>query len=327
MEAEKKRYSDIDDSEVAYSPGRLGGFIARLPKRFILLTGRFLGTLAFFLDWRHRRIVRRNLRFAFPQWPEEKVRSVSKDVFKNACITLLEIFQIHFSSSKDILGKVRINDSKNFQEAVKKSRGVIVISAHLGNWEVAGLIPRICFDYSSAYVARELNSKFLDRWLNMARTRFGNVIIDKKGALPKMVRLLHKGWLVGVLMDQGTNRAEGVECTFFGKKVFTTPVAALLARRYDYSVLPALCERDKDGLLTVHFKPPLRLKKTDNAEADILANIQMMNDVLEEGIRARPDQWFWFHKRWKRHYPHLYPEDLARKRRKREQRKRRSLVR
>jgi Kdo2-lipid IVA lauroyltransferase/acyltransferase len=140
-----------------------------------------------------------------------------------------------------------------------------------------------------------------------------------------MVRLLRKGWLVGVLIDQGTNRAEGVECTFFGKKVFTTPVAALLARRYDCPVVPGYCVRDRDGSLSIIFKPPLRLQKTNNAEADLLANTQFMNDAIEECIRECPDQWFWFHKRWKRHYPHLYPEDLARKRRKRERRREKKL--
>jgi KDO2-lipid IV(A) lauroyltransferase len=196
-----------------------------------------------------------------------------------------------------------------------------VISAHLGNWEIAGLVPSLCYHHPSAYVARELNSKVLDRFLNKARTRFGNIIIDKKGALPKMVRLLHKGWLVGVLMDQGTNRTEGVECTFFGKEVYTTPVASLLARRYNYPVVPGYCSRDKDGMFSVVFKPPLKLVKTNNAEADMRTNTQLMNDAIEDCIRECPEQYFWFHKRWKRHYPHLYPEDLARKKRIRERRR------
>ena len=322
METDTAQPADLNAKEFSYSPGLIGSFIAGLPKGFILRIGRISGWLAFVLDSRHRRIVRRNLRFVFPEWSDEKIKTVSKNVFKNAFTTSLEIFQIRFSTGEDILKKVRLNEVENYREAVKYSKGVILISAHFGNWEMAGLVPKICFNHPSAFVARELSSKFLDRFLNKARTRFGNMIIDKKGALPKMVRLLHKGWLVGVLIDQGTNRAEGVECTFFGKKVFTTPVAALLARRYDYSVLPGYCARDKDGFLTINFMPPLTLQKTDNAEDDIQINTQMMNDAMEEGIRAYPDQWFWFHKRWKRHYPHLYPEDIERRKRKREKRER-----
>ena len=321
MGAEAQYLQDIDNEQFSYSPGRVGRFFAGLPKGFVGRMGRIMGTLAFILDWRHRRIVRRNLAFAYPQWPEEKIRAVSKAIFKNAFITIIEIFQIHFSSREDVLKKVRFDGDQYLLEAVKGPKGVIVISAHLGNWEVSGLMSSIYFKAQSAFVARELSSNFLDRWLNEARTRFGNVIIDKKGALPKMVRLLRKGWLVGVLIDQGTSRAEGVESTLFGKKVFTTPVAALLARRYGCPVIPVYCPRDGEGFLSITIKPPLMLRKTDDAEADLLANVQIMNDALEEGIRANPEQWFWFHKRWKKHYPQLYPEDLARKRRKRERRR------
>ena len=97
--------------------------------------------------------------------------------------------------------------------------------------------------------------------------------------------------------------------------------AALLAQRYGSAVLPAYCVRERDGRLVVHVAPPVPIQKTKDSQADLQANTQMMTDAIEKAVRAYPDQWFWFHKRWKRYYPHLYPEDLARRKRRREKRK------
>jgi KDO2-lipid IV(A) lauroyltransferase len=136
-----------------------------------------------------------------------------------------------------------------------------------------------------------------------------------------MARLLRRGKTLGILIDQGTTRSEGVEVTFFGRKALATPAAALLAQRYGSSVVPGFCVRDGKDRLTLIVEPPLSLKQTKDSRADAQINTQIMTEAIEKAVRTYPEQWFWFHKRWKRHYPELYPEDLARRRRRREKRK------
>lgn len=133
-----------------------------------------------------------------------------------------------------------------------------------------------------------------------------------------MARMLRQGNILGLLIDQGTKFSEGVEVTFLGKTVTATPAAALLARRYNSPVLPGFCVREKDNSLTLIVKPPLNLQKTKDSRADLRVNTQIMTDAIEEAVRAYTEQWFWFHKRWKRHYPHLYPEDIARRQKRRQ---------
>jgi len=201
-------------------------------------------------------------------------------------------------------------------------RGVIIISAHLGNWEMAHIFGSCFLRSPLVLVARPVRPGFVNRWLNRFRSRFGNILLDKDRALPKMARALSRGGRVGILIDQGTLRSEGVEIQFFNRTTTATPVAAILARRFGSRVLPAFCVRDSVGTLTLLVRPPLNLQKTGDMETDIHANTQIMNRAIEDAVDAYPEQWFWFHKRWKRHYPHLYPEDLTRRKNQKLKRKR-----
>jgi KDO2-lipid IV(A) lauroyltransferase len=299
----------------------LVSFIAGIPHRHIAYAGKWLGMLGYILDTRHQRIVKRNLKFVYPDWPRDRIRELSKDVFQNMATTLLEICQMTCFSREDILRKVHIWGEDNLLQAIKGPRGVILMSAHLGNWEMAHIFASCYVRNPLVLVARKVRPKALNQWVQRLRTRFGSVVLDKGGALPKMARALNRGGPVGMLIDQGALRSEGVEAVFFGKTVTATPVAAILARRYDSPVLPAFCIREEDGGLTLVVEPPLGLKKTKDMQRDVQVNTQMMNDAIERAVRAWPEQWFWFHKRWKRHYPYLYPEDLARRKRQQARRK------
>ncbi|MBU4258568.1 MAG: hypothetical protein L6263_13895 [Desulfobacteraceae bacterium] len=295
-------------------------FIANIPKKYIVKTGNILGGLAYLLDTRHRRIVKRNLNFTHPEWPLDKIKKLSIKTFQNMGITVLEICQMTCFSKEDILKKVRIRGKENLLNTIKSSKGVIMISAHIGNWEMGHL-------FVSRYIQKSLlvvvqnQPDIVERIIHKLRTSTGNTIISKRGAMTKLVRTLHKGKMVGLLIDQGTSRGEGVDISFFGRKTNATYAASLLAARYNCPVLPIYCIREPDANLTVVVEPPLKLHKTDDVRANLQTNTQIMTDSVEKIIRLYPEQWLWFHKRWKRHYPELYPEDLARRQRQREKRR------
>jgi KDO2-lipid IV(A) lauroyltransferase len=246
---------------------------------------------------------------------------LNKNLFKNMGVTFLEICQMGFLSRDDILSKVQIKGEEILSKAMEGPQGSIFISAHLGNWELAVLFCSCYLSEPLVGVAKEIQSKVINRWIINLRTRFGNIILDKRKALPKMIRFLRQGRSLGILIDQSTVHAEGVEVQFFGRTTTATPAAALLARRYGIPVLPIFCIREPDGMLTLIVNPPLALQRTKDAAADLVVNTQIMTDEIERVVRSYPDQWFWFHKRWKRHYPQLYPEDIARRQRRREKKR------
>jgi len=300
--------------------GTLTAFIASIPQKHIASIGKILGMLVYFVDLRHRRIVRRNLQFVHPEWSLDRIQKLSKRVFENLGVTLLEICQMTSFSREDILRKVRIRGKDNLLNAIKNPKGVILISAHIGNWEMAHQSISCYLQKSLVLVARELQSKAFDQWILKLRARFGNTIIYKEGALPDMTRTLRQGKVLGLLIDQETKRSEGVDVTFFDRTVSATPSAALLAIRCKSPVLPVFCIREADSRLTLVVDPPLTMKRTGGLRADLKTNTQIMTSAIERAVRAYPEQWFWFHKRWKRHYPNLYPEDMARRQRRREKR-------
>jgi len=299
--------------------GSIKTFIVDIPKKYIVKVGNILGGLAYLLDARHRRIARRNLRFAYPEWPLDKINRISRKTFQNMGITLLEICQMTCFSKEDILQKVRIRGKENLLNTIKSPKGIIMISAHIGNWEMCSLFLS-CYMQKPVVVVAQNQPDVIERIIHKLRTSTGNTIISKKGAMIKLVRTLRKGKMIGLLIDQGTSRGEGVDVTFFGHKTNATYSASLLAARYNCPVLPVYCIRESDAKLTVVVEPRLRLHKTDDVRSDLRTNTQIMTDSVEKMVSLYPEQWLWFHKRWKRHYPELYPEDLARRRRQREKR-------
>ncbi|MBW2013754.1 MAG: lysophospholipid acyltransferase family protein [Deltaproteobacteria bacterium] len=192
------------------------------------------------------------------------------------------------------------------------------MSAHLGNWEIVPLFWPLYFKKSITVVARQILNKIVNRWIHELRTRFGSRVIYKDIALPEMTRTLRQGKILAILIDQGTKSSLGVKIKFFNKLVTATPAAALLAMRCNSPVLPGFCTRNADGTFTITLEPPLILKRTGNLSADLRSNTQLMTDAIEKAVRKYPEQWFWVHKRWRKYYPHLYPEDIARRRRRRE---------
>jgi KDO2-lipid IV(A) lauroyltransferase len=300
--------------------GTIKTLIVGIPKKYIVEAGKILGGFAYLFDARHRRIARRNLKFTHPQWPEEHIRKLTLRIFQNMGITVLEICQMTCFSKEDILQKVRIRGKENLLNTIKSPKGVIMISAHIGNWEMCHLFLSSYLQKSQVVVAQN-QPYIIERIIHKLRTSTGNTMISKKGAMIKLVRTLRKGKMIGLLIDQGTSRREGVDVTFLGRNTNATYSASLLAARYNCPVLPVYCIRESDAKLTVVVEPPLKLHKTDDVRSDLRTNTQIMTDSVEKMVSLYPEQWLWFHKRWKRHYPELYPEDLARRRRRREKRR------
>ncbi len=293
--------------------GLLSIFIQKLSPNLITKGGGLLGMAGYVLNWRHRRIVLSNLRFAYPQWSSSKVRTMARRIFQNMGVTVLEICQLSFLSKNDILNRVCVKGEDNLVNAINSKKGIIFVSAHIGNWELSLLHCSYYIQSSIVLIARRISFKMLDRWIHRLRSGSGNLLIDKKGALPSMVKALRKGGVLGLLVDQATTKAEGVNVKFFGHKVTATPVVAMLAIRYDCIVLPAFCVREKDNTYTLIYKKPLSFEKTDDLKTDIISYTQNLTDMIESVVREYPEQWFWFHKRWKRYHPELYPWDIKKR--------------
>ena len=265
-----------------------------------------LGALWYHLDKRHREIARRNLAFAYgPELSAPEVDRLARAVFANFVRFAWETLVLLLAPLAYINKKVVIWGAEHYDQALAQGRGLIVVAVHAGNWEYTILGYGLQYR-PVAVVARELDhplGRFLARYL---RERGGNWMINKQKGLKNILAHLKKNRMVGIVIDQNTATPEGLLVDFFGKPARTTPVAALLARHRDIPVVPTFSRRLADGRHLMVIFPPLPLKKTDDAEADILRHLQLQSWAMEAWIRGDPAQWLWLHRRWKNQFPELY---------------------
>jgi KDO2-lipid IV(A) lauroyltransferase len=274
--------------------------------------GRALGLLTSAVDIPHRRVVKQNLRFAYPGWGARQIHATTRRVFQNAATTALEALAMARLGRSEILRGVRLSGAETFARALGEQRGVLLISAHLGNWEMALQFASCFIEVPVTGVAKKLRFKPLQDWVHRFRTRFGARIVYKEGSLAEMGQALRRKEVVSLMVDQ-SRRSEGLEARYFGRRVTTTPAVAMLALRCRCPVLPVFCVREADGGLHVRVEPPLEIQRSGRLREDLRANTQQVTDAVERMVRRYPEQWLWMHKRWKKFYPGLYPEYQARR--------------
>jgi len=291
--------------------GTFKNVISRIPKSYIIVLGKVLGTILYHTDVYHRRIIRRNMQFSHPQWSSNQIQKLVKRCCLHFGITTLEILQMSLFSSEDIIRSTRIKGDKYLIDALARQKGVVLVSGHLGNWEMAWQFSPCYLNRHIFAVAKRMRNPYFDRFLHNLRTRFGNQIIYKKGALPDLMQALRHEKIVAILMDI-SRRFDGVEVQFFGRRATATPAAALLALRCKSPVIPAFCHRNKNGDLVIQIEPPVEMARTNDLRNDLQINTQAISARVERAIRQYPEQWFWTLKRWKDFYPDLYPESEKR---------------
>ena len=291
--------------------GILKNYFVKIPKRHILFIGKIIGSILYYFDVPHRRIVRRNLQFSYPELSRNQIQSLLKRIFRHFGIIILEILQMACSTREEMLNRAQIENEEILIEALAKQKGVIVISAHLGNWEMLLQYGPCYFQKPLTGVAKKLRYPLLDRIVHNLRTRFGNTIIYKKGALPEMTQTLRQGGILGLLMDI-SRRFDGVDVQFFGRRATATPAAAMLALRCKSPVVPVFSHRNPMGDLIINVERPIEIKRTGDLRSDLQTNTQLITDRVERAVRKNPTQWNWILKRWKEYHPNLYPESKKR---------------
>jgi KDO2-lipid IV(A) lauroyltransferase len=258
------------------------------------------------VDRRHRLITLRNLEFAYGnELNREDREKLAREVFHHFVKLFFEAVAMLLLPLPKLQQKVIVLGAENADEALKLGKGLVAIVAHAGNWELTGMVYGLAH-HPLAIVARKHDHPVMDRIIRFLRERGGNTMIAKQGGLKAILKQLKKQQLVGMAIDQNTTTKGGILVDFFGHRARTTPIAAILARRFGTPVLPVLSRRLPDGRHLIQISPPLPMAITEDSEADIRRHVQLQSDVVEAWVRVSPEQWLWLHKRWKNQYPELY---------------------
>jgi len=269
-----------------------------LPRRWTLGLGRALGRLLADLDPRHVAIAAENLRQAFPHWDEPRRLRTARAVYAHFGQTLLDILWMAQQPRERLLDLIVEEGRENADRVRAAGRGVVYVTGHFGNWEFYG----VAFGWLGepvGVVARPLDNPALEARLTAFRTRSGNTVISKRRALQDILRLLHQGAGVAILVDQNVQEQDGIFVEFFGRPAATTTVAAALAVKTGCALLPVHCEVRPDGRYKFVYGRPLEWTTTGNRQDDIARLTQELTTVIEGWVRERPEQWLWMHRRWK----------------------------
>ena len=284
----------------------LQGMLRLIPRSVHLALIRATARLAARWDRKHVHIARVNLDLAFGDTlSEAEKRRIILRSYENLQVLALDTLLNQGASREAILAKVDFENAGILERALQSGRPIIFMTAHYGNWELGTLA--IAARFTPIHVVgRPLDWPWANRILTATREQFGVRMIPKKSAMKPMISALKQRIPVGLVVDQNTAEKDGILIDFFGKKARHTPAAALLARKTGALVIPVFSRTEDYRRWTVTFHDPLPMEKTENLDEDIRRHVQAQADITERVIRQKPDEWFWFHQRWKNQYEELY---------------------
>lgn len=277
----------------------LARVLAWLPESAAYALGEGAGRLGFRLDRRHRLVAVQNLSRAFPdRFSPSEIEALARRVFEGLGRTVVDVARSDRLLSGREAGAMQVDGFKRLLSARQRGKGVLVITAHLGPWELLPL-----FIGPGNMVARPLDNPKLDDLLTRLRERGGNRVIRKQDAVQAILLALRRGESVGILIDQHISEKEGVVVPFFGRPASTAFAPALIAMRSGAAVLPIGITREGRGRYHVRVAEEVPIRRSGDLRADLVVNTARFTAAIEAFIRERPDQWFWVHRRWKTHLP------------------------
>ena len=270
-----------------------------LPRAMAIKAGIACGRLAYLVLPHLRRHTEINLRLALPEFDDSQRDLIKRGAFRNLGRLLGEISQFPRLNRENISSIVIYEGLENNLNARAQGRGVILLTGHIGAWELSVFAHSI-YGYPMSFLKRNVDNPLVERLAEKYRSRYGNHSIEKKGSVREVLKTLKSGGVVGILADLNSSRDEGVFVDFFGTPACTTAGVATLALRTGAVVLPGYIVWDES--LRIHrlrFERPVETIDTGNQKEDVFLNTSRYTKVLEDVIRRYPDQWLWIHRRWR----------------------------
>ena len=285
-------------------------FLGLLPRPVARFVGATFAAAAYAVRTPLRRSAMFNLRLAFPDWTDAQRRHAIRGMIRQIGWMAGEFSQFPKYTRERIEQIVVVDGFENFDAARRRGKGVLFLTGHMSAWELAPFAQAL-YGHPLHFLVRPIANRRVDALINGYRCRAGNQPIDKNRAARAMLKVLGEGGTVGVLADHNTDIEESVFVDFFGKPASTTSGLARIALRTDAAVVPGFLSWDPERRkYRLGFEPAVELARTGNEEADVVENTARFTRVIEDFVRAHPDQWLWVHRRWKTRPPGekpLYP--------------------
>lgn len=265
----------------------------RIPLRVGQFLGRALGRLAWHVARRERRKALAHVGIAFPNWTDARREETIRAMFRHLGMSVFELAWL--PNLKHGAKQSKFEGHERLLEVIDSGRGVVIFTAHCGNWEwlsfATGLLGR-----PVSVLQRERDSPEMNRYITGLRAH-ANVHTIDRGSVSSardMIQAIRRGGILAFVIDQNI-RTESVRVPFFGRDALTPIGPAKLAVRTEAVVIPAVAERLPDGTHRLQFLDPIQCTRNDDP-TELTARV---TKLIEDQIRRVPEQWVWMHDRWR----------------------------
>jgi Kdo2-lipid IVA lauroyltransferase/acyltransferase len=267
----------------------------------LTLSRKFANVLAFvffYIIRIRKEVVLENLKFAFPDYTEEKIKIIAYQNFKSICITLVEILSLPWIKKEQVNNILLFDNPDLLISKFKEGNGLIVLSGHFGNWEYLATLGAYILRMKFHVVVKPQRNPYVDRWMNNYRTKWNNEVIPLGPSIRNVYSVLIKKGILAMVADQ-RGPEESIKLEFFGRKtsVYTGP--AILSLKSNAPLIFGIAIRQEDFSYKIFINEISR----DNLPEDYDEKVKMLSERilrhLESIISQYPEQWLWMHKRWK----------------------------
>ena len=265
------------------------------------LSRKFSSLIAFFFYYIlpiRKDVVFDNLKHAFPDFSEDRIKEIAYGSYKSFCLTLAEILYMPWLD-EDQLKQIMICEKRDLiVKRFDEGNGVILLSAHLGNWEYLATSVAAQINKKFYVVVKPQRNPFVNNWMNKYRTKWTNEVVPLGVSIRNIFSVLLNKGIVAMVADQ-RGPEESIKLKFFGRltSVYTGP--AVLSLKTNSPIIYGIAERQKDLNYKVELIEVDRNNLPENSDEKIKVLTERMLKILEDIIRQYPEQWLWMHKRWK----------------------------
>ncbi|MDA3895643.1 MAG: lysophospholipid acyltransferase family protein [Desulfobacteraceae bacterium] len=270
-----------------------------MPRRVGIRIAQGLALIFYFFARKHRRNTIQHLTMAFGNEKTEKeIRQIARRMVFHFAAAGVDAVRIPIFLKEGMDQYIRAENMHYLEDAYREGKGMILLTAHLGNWELMGAW-LTWKKYPLRAVGKSLTNPRLNQLVLETRNQAGYINIARGKETREIIKALQQGYPLAMLMDQDT-RVKGVWVDFFGRKANTPVGPVLLARKFNIPIIPAFAHLEPDLTYHVECFAPITVSDTGDPEKDLIADVQKCSDIYEKIIRKHLEQWVWMHRRWKR---------------------------
>ena len=269
----------------------------RLPDALVRAWGSVLGLIFYMIDGAHRRVALTNLEQCFPNRPARERSAIARATFMHFGQVLLELLTFSALTPEQMLERAEYEGDERVRLAYAKGKGVLFFTGHFGFWECQAVAHAVKLR-PIGVLARSLDNARLNDLLERMRTKTGNHVIYRQGAVRRVLKTLAAGEGVALLIDQHMHSPDAIWVNFFRRPAATTSTLAALALRTGAAVIPVFAHPLPGGRFRFVYESPVQPPDGDGPDA-IREFTQRCTDVLEMHVRTKPHLWLWMHRRWR----------------------------